>query len=72
MSGRIFQPPVRGPSWPTRRQLHIYIDGQVCSVEHTVAIKMLGYRSSLVAQQVKDMALLLQRLGSLLWCKFDP
>ena len=28
--------------------------------------------SSLVAQQVKVPVLSLQRLGSLLWCRFDP
>ena len=30
------------------------------------------YRCSLVAQQVKDPALSLQRLRSQLWCRFDP
>ena len=29
-------------------------------------------RNSLVVQQVKDLALSLQQLGSLLWCGFDP
>ena len=29
-------------------------------------------RSSLVVQGVKDLALSLQRLGSLLWSRFDP
>ena len=30
------------------------------------------FKSSLVAQQVKDLALALQQLRSLLWCGFDP
>ena len=29
-------------------------------------------QSSLVAQWVKDLALSLQELGLLLWCRFDP
>ena len=41
------------------------------SVISKVSIKLLDF-SSLAAQWVKDSALSLQRLGSLLWCGFDP
>jgi len=34
--------------------------------------KNILLRSSLVAQQVKNLALSLQQLGSLLWCSFSP
>ena len=32
----------------------------------------MGRQNSLVAQQIKDLALSLQRLGSLLWHRVDP
>ena len=34
--------------------------------------KKYSIRSSFVVQGVKDLALLLQQLGSLLWHRFDP
>ena len=34
--------------------------------------KKISLRSSLVVQWVKDLALSLQQLGLLLWCRFDP
>ena len=39
---------------------------------YSYQIRKLGTGSSLVAQQVKDLVLSLQQLGSLLWCGFDP
>ena len=41
----------------------------VCVV---ITLKIYSFRSSLVAQQVKGLALSLQQLRSLLWCGFDP
>ena len=35
-------------------------------------MKITFLRRSLGVQQVKDPVLSLQRLGSLLWCRFDP
>ena len=43
-----------------------------CLSSNTFPFGLICLRSSLMAHQVKDPALSLQRLGSLLWCRFKP
>ena len=78
MFGGIVEPIIKRPkALRLHLQLDCYFHGQLSSLAKVfflggIFAKPLSFWSSPVVQWVKDLASSLQRLGSLLWCQFNP